>query len=341
MIQKQLAALFTFNLALSSMAAVVGALLPIVAGRLGADSALTGFFLSSTAASIAVGNLAAGWLSNKLQRRKTVLIATGLVEIMCLWLIGQAVNMPQLFLFTLATGLLFGIQVTTVGILTGLFAQPSERGRVFGLIASAAALGALIGGLGGGPIVDCWGFPGLFTAAALITIVQPLAALLLEDKAVQRRQPSAATNAGVAVSGLISLPFPYLLGWLSDRIGRKPLLICCYFASTVSLIILAASLVLWHFWLSTALQTLVGASLAVGSALVTDLVPEEALGSALAVFGATSAIGLVIGNAAMGIALQSLGMLPTLIFGAFLALFGIALLIPIRKSKSRYAVAPA
>src|SRR5258708_14114905 len=209
MIQKQLAALFTFNLALSSMAAVVGALLPIVAGRLGADSALTGFFLSSTAASIAVGNLAAGWLSNKLQRRKTVLIATGLVEIMCLLLIGQAVNMPQLFLFTLATGLLFGIQVTTVGILTGLFAQPSERGRVFGLIASAAALGALIGGLGGGPIVDCWGFPGLFTAAALITIVQPLAALLLADKAVQRRQPSAATNAGR--STLLNATFLLLL----------------------------------------------------------------------------------------------------------------------------------
>ena len=48
------------------------------------------------------------------------------------------------------------------------------------------------------------------------------------------------------------------------------------------LVILASSLALWHFWVSTALQTLVGASLAVGSALVTDLVPEEALGAGLA-----------------------------------------------------------
>src|SRR5438105_1351428 len=111
MTRKQLAALFTINLALSSMGVVVGALLPIVAGRLGADSALNGFYLSCTAASLAAGNLLAGWLSDRLQRRKTVLIMAGAMEIISLWLLGQAVNMPQLFVFSLATGLLFGVQV--------------------------------------------------------------------------------------------------------------------------------------------------------------------------------------------------------------------------------------
>src|SRR5262245_29816822 len=137
MTRKQLIALFSINLALSTMAVTVGALLPIVAGRLGADSALNGFYLSATAASIAVGNLMAGWLSDRLQRRKHLLILAGMIEMVSLWLIGRAPDMTQLFVFTMATGLLFGVQVTTVGILAGLFAGESERGRVFGLIASA------------------------------------------------------------------------------------------------------------------------------------------------------------------------------------------------------------
>jgi MFS family permease len=58
---------------------------------------------------------------------------------------------------------------------------------------------------------------------------------------------TSAITSTVAVSGLITLPFPFLLGLLSDRVSRKPLLIFCYLISTLSLIILATSHVLWHF----------------------------------------------------------------------------------------------
>ena len=170
--------------------------------------------------------------------------------------------------------------------------------------------------------------------AFMTSAVQGMGRSLLMDKL---GFDAAAITSTVAVSGLITLPFPLMLGWLSDRLGRKPLIIFCYLASTMSLLILAGSVNLWHFWVSTALQTLVGASLAVGSALVTDLVSPEALGSGLSLLGATNSIGLVIGNAATGAAIQNLGMTPTLVVGAFVALVAIALLVPIRRQTSGHA----
>ncbi len=167
MTKRQLAALFTIDLAIFSIGGVVVALAPIYTSRLGADSTLTGFYLSAEFAAVAVGAVITGWLSDRFQRRKILLIIAGLIEIAAIWLMGQATNMPQLFAFTVVYAFLAGMQFTLVNILAGLFAEESERGRVFGIIGSAVALGGLVGGLAGGPIVDRWGFTGMFTVAAL------------------------------------------------------------------------------------------------------------------------------------------------------------------------------
>ncbi len=379
MTKRQLAALFTIDLAIFSIGGVVVALAPIYTSRLGADSTLTGFYLSAEFAAVAVGTVITGWLSDRFQRRKILLIIAGLIEIAAIWLMGQATNMPQLFAFTVVYAFLAGMQFTLVNILAGLFAEESERGRVFGIIGSAVALGGLVGGLAGGPIVDRWGFTGMFTVAALVVILQPLSGLLVQDKTLERSQTStnttvmrnallsatflllfiastlafvtnavqalgrslvmdklgfdaAAITSTVAAGGLIGLPFPLVVGWLSDRIGRKPLLMLCYLSSTLSLIILAVSITLWHFWVSTALQIVLGASIGVGSALVTDTTPQEALGSSLALFGATNWIGITIGFAATGASVQNIGMATTLLVGAVLAVIGAVLVIPIRRA---------
>jgi predicted MFS family arabinose efflux permease len=111
-------------------------------------------------------------------------------------------------------------------------------------------------------------------------------------------------------------------------------LIFCYLAMTASLFILASSTVLWHFWLSTALQWIVVASIGIGSALVTDIVPQEAISAGLALFGATNFIGLVVGTATTGAAIQNLGMAPTLVIGALLALVGAGMAAMIRRFAS-------
>ena len=68
---------------------------------------------------------------------------------------------------------------------------------------------------------------------------------------------ASAISSTVAAGGLITLPFPLLIGWLSDRIGRRPLLLLCYAAGAASLFILALSTQLWQFWAAAALQAFI------------------------------------------------------------------------------------
>jgi MFS family permease len=294
-----------------------------------------------------------------------------------LWLMGQSTNMGQLVLFSVMTNFLGGMQVAVINTLAGLFADEAERGRVFGILISTIPVGRLLGGLAAGPLVDQWGFVGLFSVAALVTILQPTASLLLEDKRVIRSPhasdiaspigalrsqaflflfvasivafiasgvyglgsallmnnlgfDASAISSTLAASGLVTLPFPLVLGWLSDRIGRKSLLIVCYIASVASLITLAGASVLWHFWVSSALQAVLTASLGIGAALVTDLVSRNALGSGLSLFSATNWIGLIIGSALTGAAMQGMGPIATLLLGVLLASGAVLLVFLIR-----------
>lgn len=134
-----------------------------------------------------------------------------------------------------------------------------------------------------------------------------------------------------AVNGAVSIPLPLLLGWLSDRKGRKLFLYLGYLACIISLGILAVSVSLWHFILVLALQAiLAGVVMSVGNALVTDLVPPESLGRGISLYDATGWIGGVLGFAGGGFALKSLGTTYTFIMGMCLPLIGMLILIPIR-----------
>jgi hypothetical protein len=90
---------------------------------------------------------------------------------------------------------------------------------------------------------------------------------------------AAAISSTVAVTGAVVLPLPPLLGWLSDRLGRKRFLALGYLMGTASLLASAASISLWHFWISACLGSVMSnVNNSVGSALVTDLVPRASLG---------------------------------------------------------------
>ena len=271
--------------------------------------------------------------------------------------------------------------LTLISILAGLFAEETERGKVFGILSLTAGLGALIGGLTTGPIADRWGYPTLFATLALFSALSPLVALLLEDKVVARALRSEASTAGEspklgarffllllasiaagigafagrlgtslamnelifvsaaisstgAIGGAVTLPLSPLVGWLSDRVGRKRLLAVCYLAGTVGLLVLAVSISLWHFWVAASLLSVLAyVSSGVGLALVTDLVPQESLGRGISLFTTTTWVGGIIGFAGTGYAVQNLGMTSTFVIGAFLPLIAIILLIPIRRAE--------
>lgn len=141
--------------------------------------------------------------------------------------------------------------------------------------------------------------------------------------------PLEITSTG-AIGGLVGMPFPLLMGWLSDRMGRKTFLITGYVATLGSLILLAFSKTLWNFWTVFAFQGIAMGGAGLGNALVTDLVPEESLGNGLAIFGSSGWIGGVIGFAAAGYLLQFLGFGTTFVIGGCLALIAVGLLVPVQ-----------
>jgi MFS family permease len=137
---------------------------------------------------------------------------------------------------------------------------------------------------------------------------------------------------------LVTLPLPLLIGWLSDRLGRKPFLIVCYLMTTVGLVILASASQLWHFGASSAFQVALVPSLVVGSALITDIFPKEMLGAPLSLFNATPWIGFVVGFSSGGSAMNAYGIGPTLMSGVLLTLVAIIVLIPIQKRQPQFQV---
>jgi DHA1 family multidrug resistance protein-like MFS transporter len=377
MSKKQLATLFLCNLVPWTAGNGLVPLLPVYATQLGADSAVSGYYLAFSYLAIALGALSAGWVSDRFQRRKLPLILAGIVGIPAAWLMGQTASIWGLTILTAILWFCGGLGLALIGILTGLSAGEHERGKVFGILALTGGLGAVIGGLGTGWLVEGWGFTAMFTGLAFFLVLWPVSALLLEEKETPRQQSEGTSvqkqtglgksfyllftanilssiagffivlirslamndlgfnsleiaSTGV-VGGLIAMPLPMLMGWLSDRLGRKAFLYIGYLVGLMGLIVLAFSQVIWQFWLVLVLQGIAtGNGGTVGNAVVTDLLPREALGKGLALFGSTGWIGGVIGFAVAGAALQNFGYSATIILGGCLALCAVGLLIPVK-----------
>ena len=150
--------------------------------------------------------------------------------------------------------------------------------------------------------------------------------------------PNSISGA-TGVSELVVIPLPFLIGWLSDRIGRKQLLIAGYLVVGLGAILLASAVDLWQFWVSASLFTLGGSVAGVGSAFVTDMAPPEALSTALARYSASPSIGGIFGFGLTGIVLQSLGLTNTLIGSALLPALGVYMLWSMLRRSVRFAPA--
>ena len=185
--KKQLYSLFLCSLIPWVIGNGLFPLLPVYASRVGSGTEAIGYYLSLLYIALTLGTLAAGWLSDRLQKRKIILIIASLINIPIIWLTGLVVNQWQLTVLTCGIFFIGGLDLTLVMILAGLFAEKNERGRVFGILALTGALGAVIGGAAVGPIADRWGYPTMFTSLALFGCLLPLVSLLVDDNPIARR----------------------------------------------------------------------------------------------------------------------------------------------------------
>jgi MFS family permease len=197
MSKRQLFALCACNFIIYTGLAALVALMPVYLTRLGADSGVTGFFLAFAYLALAVSNVIMGRLSDRLQRRKSLLVLAGALSVPVTWLMSQAASVLPLLLLMVATFFLMGTVLMMVNILIGLFSEAGRRERVFGILNLSESMGLFFGALVSGPVVNRWGFPGLFTLLAAFYLLTPAAALLAQDKQVERPTQAQANLSAI------------------------------------------------------------------------------------------------------------------------------------------------
>ncbi len=92
-----------------------------------------------------------------------------------------------------------------------------------------------------------------------------------------------------------------LWGWVSDRIGRRPVLLVSLLGTALSFVLLAMSSTLAMIYTARLLGGFFGASIGAAQAYMTDLTDQESRTEGMGLIGAASGIGLVLGTALGGI----------------------------------------
>ena len=181
-----------------------------------------------------------------------------------------------------------------------------------------------------------WTFALLFGASILVWFIinggRLAISILMNDQGYSAG--SISTTAGVA--SLAALAMPLLVGWLSDRTGRKPLILGINLLGLASLAILSQAQSLASFWAASALLSLYAAFSGLTTALVTDLVPPQALGLGLSLITNASNIAGIASSVVLGLAFSSLG--PGTTFLAGLALPAAAALLVVLVKEPRRKV---
>lgn len=101
-------------------------------------------------------------------------------------------------------------------------------------------------------------------------------------------------------AGMIFL-FSPLLGALSDRYGRRPVLLFSLFGQSVDYLIMAFAPALWWIILGRAFSGITGASITTAQAYIADVTAPENRAKAFGLVGAAFGLGFILGPAAGGL----------------------------------------
>jgi multidrug resistance protein len=126
-----------------------------------------------------------------------------------------------------------------------------------------------------------------------------------------------------------------LLGRLSDRIGRKPVLLISLFGTAVASFVTGAANVLWLLFVGRLIDGASGASVSVAQGAVTDMVPPEDRPRALGLLGAAFGVGFVVGPALGGLAALGGPHVPFFVAGAVALLNALVAIVRVPETRVR------
>src|SRR6266545_4363837 len=169
----------------------------------------------------------------------------------------------------------------------------------------------------------------LVLLAALLSSTPVYVGRLMTSLSMQTFQFSPGAVASTAVvGGLVTLPITPLIGILSDRLGRRRLLVVSYALAAGGVVLLSMASQLWHFWLETALLFVATtANGSVATALATDVLPRDALRRGMSWLNSMTWVAGIIGFAGTGYLTDTLGAAATCLIAALLAVAAAGLLV--------------
>jgi DHA1 family tetracycline resistance protein-like MFS transporter len=105
----------------------------------------------------------------------------------------------------------------------------------------------------------------------------------------------------LCIYSLLQLVFSPLLGRLSDRIGRKPVLTVSILGTAIGFVITGAAQVYWVLLLGRIIDGASGGNIATGMACIADVTTKENRSKSMGLIGAAFGIGFMIGPALGGV----------------------------------------
>ena len=161
-----------------------------------------------------------------------------------------------------------------------------ERAGVSRLHARKPAVGFIFATL----LLDVIGF-GL-----LIPVAPKLVQSLMNDGAGGTEEQAAwYYGALIATYAAMQVVFAPILGALSDRFGRRRVLLVALLGSGLDYFAMAFAPVLWILFATRAINGISGASITVCTAYIADVTPPEKRAAAFGLVGAAFGLGFIIG----------------------------------------------
>lgn len=127
-------------------------------------------------------------------------------------------------------------------------------------------------------------------------VVIPIIPILSRDFGASSLQ----TGLLLSVYSLMQFLFSPFWGRLSDRMGRRPILLFCLFGEGLAYIIFALARTLEWLFIARFLAGFFGASLSTASAYISDITPRHERSKGMALIGAAFGLGFVFGPALGG-----------------------------------------
>ena len=147
---------------------------------------------------------------------------------------------------------------------------------------------------------------------------------ILPDLVVKFGGSGVAMGLLMAIFSAMQFLFSPMWGSLSDRFGRKPILMMGVFGNAVSMLALGLSSQLWMLFAARGLAgVLSSATLPTAMAYISDSTDEKSRGGGMGVIGAAMGLGMILGPGAGGM-LSGISLQAPFYFAAGLSLLAMA-----------------